>query len=47
MSHEINIVLGILYFTQKFHFTLCLHEISGSEICCSKISKIVGENSIS
>ena len=35
MSHEINIVLGILYFTQKFHFTLCLHasdEISGSDV---------------
>ena len=35
MSHEINIVLGILHFTQKIHFTLCLHasdEISGSDI---------------
>ena len=35
MSHEINIVLGILHFTQKFHFTLCLHasdEISGSDV---------------
>ena len=35
MLHEINIVLGILHFTQKFHFTLCLHasdEISGSDV---------------
>ena len=33
MSHEINIVLGILFFTQKY--SLCLHasdEISGSDI---------------
>ena len=32
MSHEINIVLGILFFTQKY--SLCLHasdEISGSD----------------
>ena len=35
MSHEINIVLGILHFTQKIHFTLCLHasdETSGSDV---------------
>ena len=35
MSYEINIVLGILYFTKNIHFTLCLHasdEISGSVV---------------
>ena len=33
MSHEINIVLGILFFTKKY--SLCLHasdEISGSDV---------------
>ena len=35
MSYEINIVLGILYFTTNIHFTLCLHasdEMNGSDV---------------
>jgi hypothetical protein len=51
MSHEINIVLGILHFTQKFHFTLCLHasdEISGSGVAMLLKDFIVfGEKSMS
>ena len=38
LSHEINIVLGILYFTKSIHFTLCLYasdEISGSDVVVS------------
>ena len=50
MSYEINIVLGILYFTQNIHFTLCLHdsdEISGSDVdMLLNYFTIVGENSI-
>ena len=35
MSYEINIVLGILYYTKNIHFTLCLHasdEMNGSDV---------------
>ena len=39
MSHEINIVLGILYFTQKIHFTLCLH--ASDEICGSDVDTLL------
>jgi hypothetical protein len=49
MSHEINIVLGILFFTQKY--SLCLHasdEISGSDVdMLLKDFKNCCENSIS
>ena len=49
MSHEINIVLGILFFTHKY--SLCLHasdEISGSDIdMLLKDFNFFGENSIS
>ena len=49
MLHEINIVLGILFFTQKY--SLCLHasdEISGSDVdMLLKDFKNCCENSIS